>query len=73
MRLMALGFVIAVLGGIALWIGGIPYTDRTEVLELGPIEATAEVRERVEIPPLVGGLVMAIGAGIAVYGASSRR
>lgn len=69
MRLILLGIVLAVLGGLALRFGGIPYTERSEVFELGPIQATAETRERVDIPPLAGGAIMALGVGLAVYGA----
>jgi hypothetical protein len=71
MRLTVLGLVLAVLGAVALWLGGIPYTD-TETFELGPIEATAEVEERFEIPPILAGSIMALGVGLVVY-AKGRR
>lgn len=71
MRLTLLGLVVAVLGALALWFGGIPYTD-TETIEVGPISASAEVRERYDIPPIVAGCVMALGVGLAVYGRGRR-
>jgi hypothetical protein len=62
------GVVLVVVGAVGLWIGGIPYTER-ETYELGPIEASADVEREIEIPPLLAGAVMALGVGLAVYGA----
>jgi hypothetical protein len=73
MRLILLGSVVAMLGAAALWFGGIPYTDREDVLDIGPFQASAEVRKRIDIPPLAGGAIMALGVGILVYGAARRR
>ena len=73
MRLTVLGIVIAVVGGVALYFGGLPYTEREQILDIGPIQATAEVRDRVDVPPLVGGAILAFGVGLAVYGAVRRR
>ncbi len=71
-RFTLLGLVVAVLGALALWYGGIPYTETRSVLDLGPIQATAEVEERIDIPPLAGGAVLALGVGLIVYGAMRR-
>lgn len=73
MRFIFLGIVIALLGIAGLYFGGIPYTDREQVVDIGPIQASAEMRKRVEVPPLVSGGVLALGVGIAVYGASRER
>jgi hypothetical protein len=69
MKTILVGLLIAALGGVALWFGGVPYTERTRLLDVGPIQATAETRERFDIPPMVGGAILALGVGIAVYGA----
>jgi len=69
---IVIGVAIAVLGGVGLWIEDIPYTER-ETLELGPIRASADVERHWRIPPLAGGAVMAMGVGIAVYGAARRK
>ena len=73
MRLTLLGIAIAVVGGIALYFGGLPYTDREQIVEIGSFEASAEVRERVDVPPLLGGGILAFGIGIAVYGAVKQK
>lgn len=57
--------VIAVLlivaGGLVLAYGGFSYTKEETIVDLGPIEATAKTRERVPIPPILGGLALAAG------------
>ena len=66
------GIALAVMGGVGLWLGEIPYTER-ETVELGPIQASADVERAVEIPPLLAGSLMALGVGIAVYGRGRER
>ena len=65
------GIVLIVIGVIALAYGGISYTKREKVLDIGPIEATTETRETIPLPPLLGGLALA--GGIALLIAGSRR
>ncbi|HZD05186.1 MAG TPA: hypothetical protein VE173_09720 [Longimicrobiales bacterium] len=70
--LLVVGAVLAILGALALWRGGIPYRDREKVLDIGPVEATAETEKEVEIPPLLAGVVLAAGVGFLVVGAARR-
>ena len=65
------GLVLIVLGVLALAYGGITYTTREEVLDVGPIEATAERERTVPLPPVLGAL--ALVGGIALMIADSRR
>jgi uncharacterized membrane protein YidH (DUF202 family) len=67
-----MGVVLIVLGVVALAYGGISYTRREKVVDIGPIEATAERRETIPLPPLLGGLALAGGVVLLVYGAKSR-
>jgi uncharacterized membrane protein YidH (DUF202 family) len=60
----AVAVLLIVLGVIALAWGGISYTRREKVLDLGPIEATAEKRETIPLPPILG--LVAIGAGVVL-------
>lgn len=73
MRMFVLGLVIAVIGALALWFGGIPYTERTEILDIGEIEASVEREERFQIAPFVGGAILLLGLGIMVYGAATQK
>lgn len=63
--------VLIVLGLISLAYGGITYTKREKVLDIGPIEATAERRETFPLPPVLGGA--AVVAGIVLLVVSSRK
>lgn len=65
------GLILIVLGVVALAYGGISYTRREKVLDVGPIEATAETRETIPLPPLLGALSLV--GGVALMIAGSRR
>jgi len=60
--------VLIVLGVISLAYGGITYTTREKVVDIGPIEATAERRKTVPLPPIIGGVALAAGIGLLVMG-----
>lgn len=62
------GIVLIVLGALALAYGGISYTKREKVLDIGPIEATAERRETIPLPPILGAVALAGGIALLVYG-----
>ena len=65
------GVLLIVLGVVALIYGGISYTNREKVLDVGPIEATTETRETIPLPPILGAL--ALVGGVALMIAGSRR
>ena len=65
------GIVLIVIGIIALAYGGITYTTREKVLDIGPIEATAERQKTIPLPPVLGGLALAGGVALLIVG--SRR
>ena len=68
----AIGIVLVVLGVLALAYQGFTYTRQERVLDIGPVHATAEKHERVPIPPVVGGLVLAGGIGLLLLGGRQR-
>lgn len=63
-----IGVVLIVLGAIALAYGGITYTSREKVLDIGPIEATAEREKTIPLPPVLGALAVAGGIVLVVAG-----
>lgn len=65
------GIALVVIGVIALAFGGINYTREEKVIDIGPIEATAERRERIPLPPILGGV--ALVGGIALIAVGTRR
>lgn len=69
--LSILGVVLIVLGVLALAYQGITYTTRETVLDIGPIEATAERQRTVPLPPILG--AAAVAAGVIVLFVGRRR
>lgn len=65
------GIILIVVGAIALAYGGITYTSREKVLDIGPIEATAEREKTIPLPPVLGGL--AVAGGVVLLVAGSRK
>ena len=65
---MAVGILLIIVGVIGLAVGGINYTRREKVIDIGPIEATAERRERIPLPPVAGGLALAAGVVLLLAG-----
>jgi hypothetical protein len=66
------GIALIVLGVISLAIGGISYTKREKVLDIGPIQATAERQKTIPLPPLLGGLALAGGIVLLIAGSKKR-
>jgi uncharacterized membrane protein YidH (DUF202 family) len=74
MKPMALvGVILIVLGVGALAYQGINYTSRETVVDLGPIQATAEREKTLPIPPIVGIAAIVGGVTLLVVGGRSRR
>ena len=65
-----IGVLLIVFGVVALAVGGIRYTTREKVLDLGPIEATTEKHQEIPLSPIVG--LASIAGGIAILAVGSR-
>jgi UDP-N-acetylmuramyl pentapeptide phosphotransferase/UDP-N-acetylglucosamine-1-phosphate transferase len=65
------GIILIAIGLIGLIWGGISWTDTKTVVDLGPIQATAQERETIPITPIVGGI--ALVAGIVLLVVPGRR
>jgi hypothetical protein len=63
-----LAILLIVFGAVALAYGGIGYTRREKVLDIGPIHATAEKHEYIPLPPVLGGLALVGGIAMLVMG-----
>jgi hypothetical protein len=64
----AIGIGLIVIGVVALVYQGITYTTREKVLEVGPVEVSAETRKTIPLPPVLGGLALAGGIVLVVVG-----
>jgi uncharacterized membrane protein YidH (DUF202 family) len=65
-----IGVLLVVVGIVALVLGGITYTKREKVLDIGPITATAEHQKTIPLSPIVG--IAALAGGIVLIVAGSR-
>lgn len=65
-----IGILLIAFGIFALVAGGIGYTDRDTIVDIGPIKAQVEERKTFPLSPIVG--VASIGAGIALVVAGAR-
>ncbi len=66
------GVLLIVVGVVALALGGISYTSREKVLDIGPIEATAERQKTIPLSPVLGGLALAGGVVLLIYGSRKK-
>jgi len=67
--LTLLGIALIVLGIVAFAYQGITYTSREKIIDIGPIQATADTQKTIPLPPLLGGLVLAGGIVLVLVGA----
>jgi len=65
------GIILIVIGVVALAYQGITYTTREKVVDIGPIQMTAEKTKTLPLPPLVG--VVALVGGIALLVTGSKK
>jgi hypothetical protein len=63
-----LGVILIVTGAIVLFYRGIPYTRRDIVIDMGPVNATAETSKTWPMPPILGGLAIAGGIPLIIVG-----
>ncbi len=64
--------LLIVIGLVALATGGLTYTRREKVIDVGPIQATAEKRDRIPLPPLLGAAALAGGVVLLIAGSRKR-
>jgi drug/metabolite transporter (DMT)-like permease len=66
-----IGILLIVFGVVALAVGGITYTSREKVLDIGPLKATADRQRTIPLSPIAG--IVAIAAGAALVAVGSKR
>jgi hypothetical protein len=67
------GIALIVLGAAMLGYDHYSYTTKENVLQIGPITATADTTHTVSLPPLLGWLLIIGGAGALLVGAISKK
>jgi hypothetical protein len=71
-RVKLIGILLIVFGIVALALGGITYTTREKVLDIGPITATQEKNKTIPLSPIVGIASLAGGIALLVVGTRTR-
>lgn len=66
------GIILIIIGVVALTLQGISYTTKEKVVDLGPVEATADDRHFIPLPPVLGGLALAGGVVLVIAGSRRR-
>jgi hypothetical protein len=66
LRIAAL--VLIVVGALTFAYPAISYTTREKVVDLGPVEVTADRERSVPLPPIFGGVAVAVGLGLLFSG-----
>ena len=62
------GIILIVIGIVALAYQGITYTTREKVVDLGPIQVSADKTRTFPLPPIVGGIALVGGIVLLVIG-----
>ena len=63
-----LGIILVVLGLCGLVWGGVSYTTREKVIDIGPIHATRDKTHNIPLAPIGGALALAGGIVLLVVG-----
>jgi hypothetical protein len=62
------GIILIALGIIAFAYQGITYTTREKVVDLGPVQVTAEKTKTLPLPPIAGAIALVGGIVVLVMG-----
>jgi hypothetical protein len=62
------GIILIVIGIIAFAYQGITYTTREKVVDIGPIQMSADKEKTIPLPPILGGIALVGGIVLLVVG-----
>jgi uncharacterized membrane protein len=65
---MLIGIILIIIGIIALAYQGITYTTREKVVDIGPIQMSADKEKTIPLPPILGGIALVGGIVLVVAG-----
>jgi hypothetical protein len=69
MKPMMLGAVLLIVLGVAAFAyQGITYTTREKVVDMGPIQVTADKTKTIPLPPIVGAVAIIGGLALLILG-----
>ena len=56
------GLILVILGFVVLMWGGVFWKERETVLDAGPVQIGTEQQKGISLPPVLGGVAIAVGA-----------
>ena len=65
---MLIGIILVAIGIVIFAYQGITYTTREKVVDLGPIQVTADKTKTLPLPPIVGAIALVGGIVLLVMG-----
>ena len=68
-QITLVGIALIVLGIVAFAYQAITCPSREKIVDIGPIQATADTQKTIPLSPLLGGLVLAGGIVLVIVGA----
>ena len=63
-----LGILLVAIGLVGLIYGGVTWTHREKVVDIGPLQVTHDREKSVPVPPIVGGVCLVAGVVLLVKG-----
>ncbi|KFZ44432.1 MAG: hypothetical protein WAW09_11020 [Smithella sp.] len=63
-----IGIILIVIGIVAFMYQGITYTTREKVVDIGPIQMTADKTKTIPLPPILGGIALVGGIVLIIAG-----
>jgi hypothetical protein len=60
------GIMLVILGIVGLAYGGITWTTKEKVVDLGPLQVTHDKTQSLPLPPIAGGVCLIAGVGLLV-------
>jgi hypothetical protein len=70
--LIVIGLILVLIGGLALAYQGFTYVTHEKVVDVGPVQVTAEKQNFVYLPPALGGVALGVGVLLMILGARRR-
>jgi uncharacterized membrane protein YidH (DUF202 family) len=61
-----IGIILICIGLLTLALPYVTFTKQEKVIDIGPLEAVAETKERIPVSPIIGAVVLIAGAGIVI-------
>jgi uncharacterized membrane protein YidH (DUF202 family) len=63
-----IGIVLVILGVVGLAYGGITWTTKEKVVDMGPLQVTHDKTQSLPLPPIAGGVCLVAGVVLLVAG-----